>query len=84
MGSPGGVIVGKGHPHPENCTISDFRQNMKEMVKSDPKLAEMIASDVLKEKINEANTSNSPTISLATKGRNVTYTTPQKPTTNLS
>ena len=59
-------IMKKGVSHPENCGITEFRENVREMIKSDPKLAEMIASDLIKEKA--ATQPNSPTFSLSTAG----------------
>lgn len=56
----------KGNKHPENCGVTEFRHNMKDSLESDPKLKEVVTSEMIKEKANSA--PNSPNISLATAG----------------
>ena len=62
-------ILGKGIPHPADCSITDFRQNVEKMLDTDPRGKEIIASKVVQSKAKVSPSSASPsTISLATAG----------------
>ena len=71
--------IGPGKRHPKNCSIKEKRDSMQDMLDSDPRGYEIACSDKLKEKVATAEASNSPTISLATRGRPWTITKPMAP-----
>ena len=70
------MILGKGLPHPENCNISDFRNSIQELLKSDPKLVDIITSENIKQKSIEASAADTDTISFATAGGGQKMTIP--------
>ena len=57
--------IGKGHRHPPNCGISEFRENVEQLVQSDPRGYEILASKLIHEKQKSAPKTSS-TISLET------------------
>ena len=71
--------IGPGKSHPNPCTITDTRENVQAMLESDPRGYEIAASVLLKKKAAEAAATNSPTITLATKGPHWTIASPEKP-----
>ncbi|KAK6196452.1 hypothetical protein SNE40_001675 [Patella caerulea] len=59
--------VGRGVSHPSPCTASDARDNVIQRVQDVPRAAEILSSDVIRQK---AGTSG--TVTLATRGRDLT------------
>ena len=51
-------VIGKGISHPQPCTLSDMRQNMRELSLQDPRGRELAAVEVVKELAEATGTSS--------------------------
>lgn len=60
-------VIGRGIFHPSNCTITDRRENIRQSLEEDPRGAEIAASELLKQKAEEA-PKGASSVQIATKG----------------
>ena len=69
------IVIGKGLPHPQPCTLSDRRASLENIFEADSTGLEIAASAIIRQKVSESSM-NISTIKLATRGHSMTLSKP--------